>query len=154
MNSKEKNKEKSCKKRPIQRTYEFSPEAMEVLGAAKKAGKKLSDFVSLCILEHGKIALGEKYPLEKVAPSESRLEYLEAAVDCWLYCEFEEKFKNTKVAKAHKLLLEKAAPATWHGSLRKLLAAAKKNPLTKDTEPHEWRALIRMKEEFFEEDSK
>lgn len=153
MKHKEKNKKKSCDNRASQRTYEFSSEALEVLGAAKSAGKNLSDFVSLCVLEHGKIALGEKFPLEDTPPLESRLEYLEAAVNYWLCCVLEEKFEKTKVAKAHRLLLKKTAPAIWYGNLKKLTAAAKKKSLTKDTEPHEWRALIRMKEQFFEEDS-
>lgn len=150
-NKKQKSKksEEPKKSRVSERSYILTPEALDVLDVAKSNNKKLSLFVSECIVEHGRLLLKDLCPADK-APLATRLKYIEDALVPLAYEALWEKLTENKSLPAHKKMLKEVFPTSWWDDLKKLREAAAANPKTKDTKRHEWITLIRMGKEFLE----
>ena len=140
----------STEGRDNERSYRLSEEALEVLAVAKSK-HRLSEFVSQCIVAHGKIILGEDAPTTE-GTIEDRLNYLEEAVVAWAYNELvdEDEGWDAATIKAHQDVLKSTGKKQWNNtsSIKKILAAARKKPKTADTGQHEWQTLLRCREDF------
>ncbi|MDL2279307.1 hypothetical protein LJC15_01405 [Desulfovibrio sp. OttesenSCG-928-G11] len=143
------------KTRERERSYQFSDEALEVLEAAK-ANWKLSEFVSQCVVEHGRTLLGGKAP-NKAPTIEDRLLYIEAATDDMLFEKLSKVLETPRIATAFKKEIEDFDEIVWYNmkDIKRLYRSANRrihlgSPIT-DMLLHEWQALIKMKKRLLKE---
>lgn len=143
------------KTREGERSYQFSNEALEVLEAAKD-NWKLSEFVSQCVVEHGRVLLGDKAP-SKAPTLEDRLQYLEAATDEMLFEKFSKELETPRVASAFQKAIEDFDEIAWYDMkamkrlYRSVNSRVRRGSPINDLLLHEWQALIKMKKRLFKE---
>ena len=137
--------------RTNERNFTLSDEALELVERAKQDGQKISKFVSDCIVNFGPSMLDGKNTSPAKGPTiDDRLRHLEELIIEWEYDNLIETLEKNKSIKEHQKILESTKLKNWYNktSIKKILAAAKENPKTKDTSSTQWKTILRHRKNF------
>ena len=134
------------------RSYTLSAEAVKIMDEVYKVDRThMAVFVSECICAYGPELFEHKYSKSIPSPTlAARIKFLEDIYLGDIYNDLVEEIEDEKSTKQHQDVLNEFKNILWCDDLSNLIAHAKNNKKTRNTEDWQWRVLIRYIDEFME----